>query len=271
MAPAEESSRKRQTEPSTPADAKQSSQQPKKSSKEKPSDVIPKKTKPLQQRKKKEVIDYSAAQAEKSEGGTVIAGGNSVDADPKSKVRSWLLASDCRVARPITALPKSKSTPVGLTSPGMMSTPAALTSPVAVPGGRGPPRPRQVTLRRLADPKSRSVGSLGRSDASRMEKVRLQVVYKPPFKFSLKLRKADKVGQLPARNSGPRTGVLVRTTTDAKKKEKKRSIGKTRQAHAPSKLSNASCIVEPPSSDLHTVPSDLEVLLSESEFLFSDA
>lgn len=172
---------------------------------------------------------------------------------------------------------------------------------------------RQVTLRRLTGSKSRSVGNLARNESnaatvgltsagatasgngatatasgnattatsnanSKNERVRLQVVYKPPFKFTVKLRKADKVGQVPVanasatRNLGPRTGVLVRTVAadkkSAKVKERKR---KAKPGRASSKLSQASCIAEPANSDLHTVPSDLEVLLSESEFLFNDA
>lgn len=86
---------------------------------------------PAQQRKKKEVIDYSAAQAEKQDvtvtapvtnattnplPATVVIGavrGTSV-ADPKSKVRSWLLASHTPAAAAAAALPKSKSSPMNL-------------------------------------------------------------------------------------------------------------------------------------------------------------
>ena len=217
-------------------------------------------------KRKKKVIDYSATQAENETGGpagvgvsaTVGTGSGGVadNADPKSKVRSWLLASQCRVEPPTSALSKSKSTPVGLTTPA--------GAPPRPSGGRV----KHVTLRRLTDPKSRSLSSLAKND-TKPDRVRLQVVYKPPFKFSVKLRKADKVGQTPGvhgpnRNAGPRTGVLVKTKRD------KVRIGQAKQIHAPNKTINA-CIPEPPNSDLHTVPSDLEVLLSESEFLFSDA
>lgn len=170
-----------------------------------------------------------------------------------------------------------------------------------------------MTLRRLTGSKSRSVGNLARNESnaatvgvtgtglvnngasatttngagatnttatnnasSKNERVRLQVVYKPPFKFTVKLRKADKVGQVPVsssatRNLGPRTGVLVRTVAADKKNVKKDRKRKTKPSRASSKLSQASCIAEPANSDLHTVPSDLEVLLSESEFLFNDS
>lgn len=81
-----------------------------------------------QQRKKKEVIDYSAAQANSNDKSAaeatantttptavaVIGGSAGSGADPKSKVRSWLLASHCRVDAPPAPLPKSKSSPVNL-------------------------------------------------------------------------------------------------------------------------------------------------------------
>lgn len=204
-------------------------------------------------RKKKEVIDYSAAQTE-NEGATgTKATPEASTTDPKSKVRSWLLASQCRIEPPANAMLKSKSTPIGLAS-------------ASQPTGRSAAKVKQVTLRKLANPKSRSVGSLARND-TRNDRVRLQVVYKPPFKFSVKLRKADKVGQTSGAvgpRSGPRTGVLVRT-----KKKSKVRLGRNKENNKNNKL-NSTSIPEPTCSDLHTVPSDLEVLLSESEFLFSD-
>ncbi|CAK9824706.1 Disintegrin and metalloproteinase domain-containing protein 10 [Anthophora retusa] len=200
---------------------------------------------------KKEVIDYSAIQAEKEP---------EPNADPKSKVRSWLLASS--QCRPETGrsnsggLPKSKSTPVGLTSAGTRL-----------------PATRQVPTRRPVEPRETKVPA---TSVVRKERAKLQVVYKPPFRFSVKLRKSDKVAQVPAlapntthangRPKLPRTGVLLRT---AKKKDRVR-IGRARQI-APTGIGNsAGDLPEPANSDLHTVPSDLEVLLSESEFLFSD-
>ncbi|RLU25860.1 hypothetical protein DMN91_002021 [Ooceraea biroi] len=210
---------------------------------------------------RKEVIDYSAIQTEKEP---------EPNADPKSKVRSWLLASSqCRsetssARTNVSGLPKSKSTPVGLTASGgalgsrtLVSRQQALTS-----------------VRRTLAEAGR--GELKSSPGTRKERARLQVVYKPPFRFSVKLRKSDKVAQAPATTnhtnaSGrtaklPRTGVLLRT---AKRKDRVR-IGRARQV-APTGIGNSGGdLPEPANSDLHTVPSDLEVLLSESEFLFSD-
>lgn len=218
---------------------------------------------------RKEVIDYSAIQTEKDP---------EPNTDPKSKVRSWLLASSqCRP--PETArtnavgLPKSKSTPVGLTTGGAVGIRTSVskqTSSARRPGAE------------VRDPKNLSSGS----SIARKERARLQVVYKPPFRFSVKLRKSDKVAQAPQAivspgaattnhiNIGrtaaaklPRTGVLLRT--GAKRKDRVR-IGRARQI-APTGIGNSGGdLPEPANSDLHTVPSDLEVLLSESEFLFSD-
>ncbi|XP_048507468.1 disintegrin and metalloproteinase domain-containing protein 10-like [Athalia rosae] len=227
----------------------------------------------------KEVIDYSSAQQHNENDSTSMI----TDSDPKSKVRSWLLASSQVVTDEPSNIPKSKSTPAGLTTVGGMRSNVAC-------GIRG----RQVTLRRPTDPKARSLGSIARNnDHNKNDRLRLQVVYKPPFKFSVKLRKADKVGAAcnvatataghgAQRTSAPRTGVLVRTTTGGgESKAKKGSFGNnanriTKHRSNAGKTANFTGLTrgtEDPSanSDLHTVPSDLEVLLSECEFLFSDA
>ncbi|PBC34899.1 Disintegrin and metalloproteinase domain-containing protein [Apis cerana cerana] len=213
------------------------------------------KRKRKKQHKSKEVIDYSAIQAEKE---------TEPNADPKSKVRSWLLASSqCRPetgrGNGAACLPKSKSTPVGLTGA----------------GARLPAATRQAASRRNPLESKEANKTTGNSQAARKERAKLQVVYKPPFRFSVKLRKTDKVAQVTAPNATmhangrpklPRTGVLLRT---GKKKDRVR-IGRARQI-APTGIGNSAAdLPEPANSDLHTVPSDLEVLLSESEFLFSD-
>ncbi|XP_076241864.1 disintegrin and metalloproteinase domain-containing protein 10 [Calliopsis andreniformis] len=201
---------------------------------------------------KKEVIDYSAIQAEKE---------TEPNADAKSKVRSWLLASSqCQpetTRTNVSGLPKSKSTPVGLTSA----------------GARLPPTRQVVASRRPTEP--REVRPTP-SSAVRKERAKLQVVYKPPFKFSVKLRKSEKVTQVAGHATNachangrpklPRTGVLLRTS---KKKDRVR-IGRARQIAPTGIGNNTGDLPDPANSDLHTVPSDLEVLLSESEFLFSD-
>ncbi|XP_012062866.1 PREDICTED: disintegrin and metalloproteinase domain-containing protein 10 [Atta cephalotes] len=211
---------------------------------------------------RKEVIDYSAIQADKEP---------ETNADPKSKVRSWLLASSqCRpetgARTNINGMPKSKSTPVGLTASG------------GAVGSRVPVSRQQAltSMRRPGVETGRAELKNSLNSLARKERARLQVVYKPPFRFSVKLRKSDKVAQAPAtavnhtnansRTKLPRTGVLLRT---AKRKDRVR-IGRARQI-APTGIGNSGGdLPEPANSDLHTVPSDLEVLLSESEFLFSD-
>lgn len=226
-------------------------------------------------KKKKEVIDYSTAQADcegtnhllttEPKGMLAVA-----DTDPFGKVQNWLLRSQ-------SALPKSKSTPAGFTS-----------------RNEHPQRPRP----RVDKSKTVSVGNLTDKD-----KVRLQVIYKPPFKFSLKLRKPDKTSvvvdpktsiQKAKRKTGTttRTGVLVKRVQRRERKpgetkhRNSKEIVSTAVPIPPTKVpvaatsksfpiyANTTGVELKPDNDIdsniHTVQSDLEVLLSESEFLFSD-
>lgn len=209
-------------------------------------------------KKKKEVIDYSTTQAECEITNNLITEPKNllaVDTDPFGKVQNWLLRSH-------SALPKSKSTPAGLTT-------------------RNEPHRRP----RVEKSKTVSVGNL-----TDKEKVRLQVIYKPPFKFSLKLRKPDKTSvvvdpksstQKCKRNTAQRTGVLVKKVN---RHERVKEKGKS-EVMVPSQVPTTSKGVpnvvfsnktgldvkeNDIDSNIHTVQSDLEVLLSESEFLFSD-
>lgn len=221
-------------------------------------------------KKKKEVIDYSSVQVD-AEGKKGLLGAEVLhtpltpEADPVGKVQNWLMKSHA-------ALPKSKSTPVGLTTA----------------NARSPHKQRHkktTAAATNATPKSNSVGNI--TDKEK-EKVRLQVVYKPPFKFSVKLRKPEKTcvviervktsqaTQTPAaaqqphnklsdKTDKPRTGLLVRTV-NAKCNEGVVAATSPMQANLSTALASANEI----DSNVHTVQSDLEVLLSESEFLFSD-
>ncbi|XP_063218110.1 disintegrin and metalloproteinase domain-containing protein 10 [Bacillus rossius redtenbacheri] len=217
-------------------------------------------------KQKKEVIDYSAAQGRGSDKpGEVPV--DAAETDPVGKVKNWLLSSQ----QPASVV-KSKSTPTGLSKP-VVTTHA----------------PRGQT----DIPKSHSAGNIllsGKTAPASKDgsKVKLQVVYKPPFKFSLKLRKPDKTGNTstavvtdkndhrnfvevrkkPAgRASGARAAIL--TTS----RDHRRTRAKPRAVETPATASVPPPAPEPPDvdSNAHTVPSDLEVLLSESEFLFSDA
>ncbi|XP_066997248.2 disintegrin and metalloproteinase domain-containing protein 10 [Anabrus simplex] len=264
--------------------------------------VTPRKVKKIQQKvkkksKKKEVIDYSAVQGDKEnlpKNGVLDKSPTSVpENDPVGKVKNWLLASQQAVES--TIIPKSKSTPVGLTSG------HAVRSPTKA----------RVARHRLAAEKSKSLstGNLQNGNkAGDKDRVRLQVVYKPPFKFSLKLRRADKGGtavvvdgnhrRSSATERDPRkrlSGAGPRTALLLKQRDHKRTSGGHRRSHSSPKetvsavaTSAAAAMVAPVQvplpplqpelkkdddidSNIHTVPSDLEVLLSESEFLFSDA
>lgn len=223
-----------------------------------PSAKVKKSLPAKKKKKKKEVIDYSGAQGEKDgKNGLltpeVVHGPLTPETDPVGKVQNWLLKSHYM-------LPKSKSTPVGLTDKAHRS-----------------PHKRAV-IRPKTDKKSHSVGNLPNDK----EKVRLQVVYKPPFKFSVKLRKPDKISAVNKKQEkprNPRTGVLIRTVKEPK-------TVPTQTVAKPSANSGPTTVASPLTSPLpndkpgntgdnidlntHTVQSDLEVLLSESEFLFSD-
>lgn len=164
--------------------------------------------------------------------------------DPVGKVHNWLLQSisggrDNFGIMTLT-LPKSKSSPVGF---------AAASKPVQTP--RVHKTDRVVQIPKLSQHRSRSAGNL-RKEGKKDEKVKLQVVYRPPFKLSLKLR-----------NSAG--SVRTRVAPDRPNAQTSRTTRPTRAAvlvPAP---------VDDIDSNVHTVPSDLDVLLSESEFLFSDA
>lgn len=222
-------------------------------------------------KKKKEIIDYSKAQTGDDGkkgliGGEVIHTQLTPDSDPVGKVQNWLLKSHY-------ALPKSKSTPVGL-----------------MDKSRRSPHKRPTIRPRTDKNKSHSIGNI----PNEKDKVRLQVVYKPPFKFSVKLRKPDKTNncvivekcvnntsELKKIEKKPRTGVLVRSIS--KEQQQIDNNKKSTQQQQPQTNSNQTTThncdsvqqqvnnnVDNIDSNVHTVQSDLEVLLSESEFLFSD-
>lgn len=109
-----------------------------------------KKERKTRRKKSKGVIDYSVAQNQ-----VLVANKKTPEDDPLGKVRNWLLNSHHIEALGGT-LRKSKSSPAGFTNP------------------PEPPRPPMSK----AQPKTKD------------NQVSLQVVYKPPFKFSVKLSKS---------------------------------------------------------------------------------
>lgn len=212
-------------------------------SKRKPTEVIElphskvKKAK-KKSKKKKEIIDYSSVQADIDGKKSLIGNPLTPEADPVGKVQNWLKSQ--------YALPKSKSTPVGLTDKTRRS-----------------PHKRPTIRPRTDKSKSVSVGNL----PSEKEKVRLQVVYKPPFKFSVKLKKPEK------------TCVVIEKVPDAVINRDKKPIRTgvlVRSADVPVEPRPAPPFLPPPlpprvdpntdiDSNIHTVQSDLEGLLSENE------
>ena len=244
-------------------------------------------------KKKKEVIDYSAVQSDKGKLGVILGlsdKGPVPDSDPVGKVRNWLLNNQSPVDSAL--LPKSKSTPVGLTG--------SAESPV-----KGMRAPAVMHHSRSEKPKSRSTGNLqgANKNGGEKEKLRLQVVYRPPFKFSLKLHKAEKGSGASASviivdksrkrcapgdrkrgvgvSGGTRAAMLLKSRDHKRIASNRKSGTAVATADAPSPSANVPLPTPDQNQDkeqeadidsnIHTVPSDLEVLLSESEFLFSDA
>ncbi|KAL9693462.1 hypothetical protein quinque_012747 [Culex quinquefasciatus] len=138
-----------------------------------PSDESPVKEPVVKQKKKKtkskhkEVIDYSSRTD--AHGHTNTFG----------KVHRWLLESPIVTNATNQFEHASKITNIMNKS---QSTPEHLTTGTAVPQ-LAQPAPQQRSPKKTRV-KTKSVGNIN-------EKVRLQVVYKPPFKFSLKLSKND--------------------------------------------------------------------------------
>lgn len=159
-------------------------------------------------------------------------------------------------------MPKSKSTPVGLTDKTKRS-----------------PHKRPTIRPRADKSKSHSVGNI----SNEKDKVRLQVVYKPPFKFSVKLRKPEKtsviIERVPDAKKSSRTGVMLRSPVKEPLSDVKDSNPSSNDPNPPVIATEEPALAPPIAteanppdidSNIHTVQSDLEVLLSESEYLFSD-
>lgn len=126
---------------------------------------------------KKAVIDYSAEQKSSAK---------TLDEDPFGKVRNWLLNS--HIDR--TAMRKSKSSPAGF--------------PPTEHRNSSQAQPTQPA-KKFTQPTS-----------SGKEQMKLQVTYKPPFKFSVKLRKPTQVATRVVKeinskvNKRPRAAILVK-------------------------------------------------------------
>lgn len=284
-----------------------------------PSKVISKKhvsskASPKKKKVKNEVIEYNNEDSQVN--GTKAT--SIPSEDPLGKVQNWLMHSISmgktseNFGIMTLTLPKSKSSPVGFSSNSKSSD----HQPKLV----GPPKivhknDKVVQIPKLTQKRSRSTGNL-RKPEKKDEKMKLQVVYKPPFKFSVKLRKnrvlgtvgtkilKEKSNYLNRQNAGnacekiQRTAVLVRSSKrNSKQKQEKKTKHLPQASKTPDKENSTENPFTFPSgvapmsvtsvnskqlpiyltdqmdidSNVHTVPSDLDVLLSESKFLFSDA
>lgn len=200
-----------------------------------------------QSNKNKKVINYTAPMETDGKKeqltGEVVHGVTTPETDPFGKVQNWLLKSQ-------NCLPKSKSTPEGLKENGQKS-------------------PQKRAVIKLRNDKSHSVGNLAN------EKMRLQIVYKPPFKFSVKLRKPDKTcsvqpdrGKKVERKT-PRTAVLIKTVSENKTKKTVKPVVVANQTAAVAATVQEDIpdnSIDAIDANTHTVQSDLEVLLSDNEF-----
>lgn len=204
--------------------------------------------------KNKEVIDYSRAQSNKHN--IPI----SQNADSKKKVRSWLLASPSHSCNEL--LRKSKSTPAYLRSDDLCTSHKVSASVSVVTKAK----------RRIGKPTSHICLY---ADETKKQHVRLQIIYKPPFKLSVRLKKKDNFGLSPinkksvhlVKNPQYRTAMLVRTVKAKKNKlgsiNENKTIDQTASVDASIEVLNA-----PANPDIHTVPSDLEVLLAKKRISY---
>ncbi|RZF47674.1 hypothetical protein LSTR_LSTR006310 [Laodelphax striatellus] len=128
-------------------------------------------------KKSGEVIDYSSAQsAEKTP-----------EDDPLGKVRNWLMNSHNLAGT--LSIRKSKSSPAGFSQ---------TAAPKVIKPKDLPAPPNITTTKPVPETKTSAPGKTVAPDATTGAKnsdpqVKLQVVYKPPFKFSVKLRKPAQV------------------------------------------------------------------------------
>lgn len=201
----------------------------------KPNNIFSKVKKPPlkpKKKKKKEIIDYSSIQPDidgKNDNTTTPVVHTTItqeSTDPVGKVHHWLKNQ--------YNLPKSKSTPVGLTTVRAKPT---------------------IRATRPDKSKSRSVANI----PSEKDKVRVQVVYKPPFKFSLKLKKPEKTCAVvePVKKPSPRTAILVQKLPDP-------VVTSSKPAHSvPAPYDTIDLATVDMDSNVHTVQSDLDVLLSD--------
>ncbi|XP_065333192.1 disintegrin and metalloproteinase domain-containing protein 10 isoform X1 [Cloeon dipterum] len=136
--------------------------------------------------------------------------------DPLGKVRNWLISSNPAPSAPQKVnkhMPKSKSTPAALACPA--------PPPAAAPATRAAPAPRVSKARN----KSHSLGNLQAKSA------KLQLLYKPPFKLTVKLKKREDGRAAAAAVARGRTALLIRGGRGGGGADKGRAEAKKQAAH----------------------------------------
>ncbi|CAH1406553.1 unnamed protein product [Nezara viridula] len=256
--------------------------------------------------KGEQVIDYSGSQETTAK---------TPEEDPLSKVRAWLLNSHID----LTGVRKSKSSPVGFPTTGTTATTPTAAAVTPTTG---------VTP--TAGAKSLATSPIKRTVPPGKEQVKLHVMYRPPFKLSVKLRKPTQVATTVVKElkvRAPRAAIVVqerKRRKRSKKKEGETSVKPTDverlvsveqpvyaninpggnlapgqdllrmssveaksttqtplspekcQGSSSQKSTEQNVLLEgaqpqaptAPAEGVHVVPSDMEVLLSESEYLF---
>lgn len=150
---------------------------------------------------KKEIIDYSSMQKHPA---SPIK-----DTEALSKVQRWLLSSP----QP-AAIPKSKSIPLGLT---------------------------ERTHRQVQKSSRKTRPSKSATNLLSGEKARLQVVFKPPFRFSVKICKSDKTKVVLDKSSKPD---VDRKRHEAVPQTAPADVAKANPSSKAPKLSNSTRIAE---------------------------
>ncbi|XP_059488590.1 disintegrin and metalloproteinase domain-containing protein 10 [Neocloeon triangulifer] len=167
----------------------------------------PEKQQKKRRRRRKEVIDYSGEKSAANK--TSLAAADPVTGtvaadDPLGKVRNWLISSNPAPSAPPKKksphMPKSKSTPAALAG---TPQPVAAAPPVAAT-----PRVATAVVLPRSSNKTRSKShSLGNLQAKSGAK--LQLLYKPPFKLTVKLKKREDGRAAAAAVARGRTALLI--------------------------------------------------------------
>ncbi|XP_044743538.1 disintegrin and metalloproteinase domain-containing protein 10-like [Chrysoperla carnea] len=258
--------------------------------------------------KKNKIIDYSLQQKDikKTLLTTTDLDGNNTTTtistatlDPVNKVQNWLIKSQLLptpTAEPIK-MSKSISTPNNLVTTTTNNNNKIKSKKVNKSKSSGHLTSLNKNNNNSNSSKNKNVykrmnsngsGAAGRANDVNIDKISLQVIYKPPFKFSVKLKKFNKLQNKQKHNNklmivstnnkqnGGKSKQHVTTTSnnnnsDNNEKIKQQQSNKmTTTPTTNNTVVNNNELLLNNDTNVTTVQSDLEVLLSESEFLFTD-